>query len=354
MVLGFKRCCVLCGACACVRGWVGGGVERYATADGHLFRERSQNRLTYVPSRNLSFNWDFILQAPQWSIRPASHQHRVPDTANSTTATPGVRSRLQAREHTLHTNPPLARVAGTMAAPVLFVEAEYAAPPCTGLETREADGAWLGCTAYTHASRGDVVLWYGGETYEGLGGGYRWAGGSAPPGGPGPRSSGDAPELLDGDGDVVPTRWAEVGGRRAPASAGAATEAAAKQPRFLPFDEALAVARSLGLANRFEWQVWCKEGMRPSSVPAAPPKVYEDGGWQGWVHWLGSSGMKKPSKFGPFGQALAFAQSLGLANQKEWKVWCKEGRRPPNVPSHPNATYKVGVVVFFGCAGEAL
>ena len=111
---------------------------------------------------------------------------------------------------------------------------------------------------------------------------------------------------------------------------------------FLPFGEALAVARSLNLANRFEWEQWCKEGMRPPNVPADPPKVYKDGGWQGWVHWLGSSGIKKPSKFAPFDQALTFAHSLGLASKKEWQAWCKEGRRPPNVPAAPNRVYKDG------------
>ena len=110
-----------------------------------------------------------------------------------------------------------------MATP-LFIEAEYADPPCTGLETREADGTWLGCTAYTHAARGNVVLWYGGEAYEGLAGGYRWGAGAGVSGGPGSGAppggagSGAAPELLDGDGDVVPTRWApqrgQVGGHR--------------------------------------------------------------------------------------------------------------------------------------------
>ena len=112
--------------------------------------------------------------------------------------------------------------------------------------------------------------------------------------------------------------------------------------QFLPFDEALAVARSLGLANNFEWLQWCKEGMRPPNVPADPSCTYKDGGWQGWVHWLGSSGIKKPSKFAPFGQALDFARSLGLANMKEWKAWCKEGRRPPNVPAAPDQTYEDG------------
>ena len=112
--------------------------------------------------------------------------------------------------------------------------------------------------------------------------------------------------------------------------------------RFLPFSEALAVARSLGLANNFEWREWCKEGMRPPNVPSHPERVYKDGGWQGWVHWLGSGDTKKASRFAPFSQALAFARSLNLANRREWTVWCREGRRPPDVPSHPNTTYKDG------------
>ena len=51
--------------------------------------------------------------------------------------------------------------------------------------------------------------------------------------------------------------------------------------KFLPFEEALAVARSLGLASVFEWREWCKEGMRPPNVPSTPNRTYKDGGWQG-------------------------------------------------------------------------
>ena len=111
--------------------------------------------------------------------------------------------------------------------------------------------------------------------------------------------------------------------------------------KFLPFVEALAVARSLNLANQFEWQQWCKEGMRPPNVPSTPNRTYKDGGWQGWGHWLGT-GNQHTKEFLPFGEALAVARSLGLANQFEWQQWCKEGMRPPNVPSNPNATYKDG------------
>ena len=239
-----------------------------------------------------------------------------------------------------------------MATPV-FTEAEYADPPRTGLETNEADGTWLGCTAYTHATRGNVVLWYGGETHEGLCGGYRWgagvgAGGSLVPG------SGDAPVLLDGDGDVVPTRWArrrggwrvqgqQQGGKDPrvpdPAAAAAAPRLA---ERFLPFEGALAVARSLGLAGmsgRMEWKVWCKAGGCPPNVPRRPDYVYNDAGWQGWGHWLGT-GNQCTKEFLPFGEALAVARSLGLASLRAWHAWCKEGMRPPDVPSAPNVVYK--------------
>ena len=112
--------------------------------------------------------------------------------------------------------------------------------------------------------------------------------------------------------------------------------------QLLPFEEALVVARCFGLANMKEWQQWCREGARPPNVPANPRRTYKDDGWQGWVHWLGSGGMKKPSKFASFDEALTFAQSLGLASSNAWTAWCKEGRRPPNVPSNPQTTYKDG------------
>ena len=38
--------------------------------------------------------------------------------------------------------------------------------------------------------------------------------------------------------------------------------------------------------------------------------------------------------------ALAVARSLGLPGRKEWKVWSREGLRPPDVPSDPSKVYK--------------
>ena len=113
-----------------------------------------------------------------------------------------------------------------------------------------------------------------------------------------------------------------------------------RSKEFLPFGEALGVARSLGLASRFEWQQWSKEGLRPRNVPSAPNDTYKDAGWRGWGHWLGTGNTKRGTKqFLPFAEALVVARSVGLASETAWRVWRKSGMRPPNVPSHPDRTY---------------
>ena len=110
--------------------------------------------------------------------------------------------------------------------------------------------------------------------------------------------------------------------------------------KFLPFGEALAVARSLGLASVFEWKEWCKEGMRPTKVPAAPDRTYKGGGWQGWGHWLGTGNQKHQKKnFLPFDEALRAARQLRLVSEKEWRLWCRTGARPANMPARPNKVY---------------
>ena len=74
-------------------------------------------------------------------------------------------------------------------------------------------------------------------------------------------------------------------------------------------------------------------------MPTAPHEAYKHVGWQGWGHWLGTGnvpGSLPKEDYLPFDEALAAAQSLGLASSTEWHVWCKEGMRPPNLPAAPS------------------
>ena len=111
---------------------------------------------------------------------------------------------------------------------------------------------------------------------------------------------------------------------------------------FLPFAEALTVARSFNLASSKEWTVWSKEGLRPPNVPANPRVTYKDDGWQGWGHWLGTghtSNNTKKQPFLPFDECLRAARHLRLVSKKEWRLWCRSGARPANVPATPDKVY---------------
>jgi hypothetical protein len=53
-------------------------------------------------------------------------------------------------------------------------------------------------------------------------------------------------------------------------------------PRFLPFQEARAFVRNLGLHSSNEWEDWRMSGKRPSNIPSHPKDVYEKTGeWAG-------------------------------------------------------------------------
>ena len=90
---------------------------------------------------------------------------------------------------------------------------------------------------------------------------------------------------------------------------------------FLAFGSALSVAQPIGLASRAEWVTWCKmPGQRPTALPSDPAKVYEDAGWQGWRHWLGTGQARHATPPAPFAEALAIARALGLASRREWRA----------------------------------
>ena len=117
---------------------------------------------------------------------------------------------------------------------------------------------------------------------------------------------------------------------------------APKDHQFLPFKEALLLARSLELKSKVEWMQWSKSGTQAVNMPSNPERTYRHHGWQGYGHWLGISkvGVKKDHQFLPFKEALLHARSLKLKDKKEWWAWSQSGARPANIPSSPDQVYK--------------
>ena len=90
------------------------------------------------------------------------------------------------------------------------------------------------------------------------------------------------------------------------------------QPRrvlaSLPFEEARAMARAMGMASREEWEEYsCPGAYR---LPNDPQVVWA-ADWKGWDDWLGV--------MLPFGEARAVVRSLGLASEEEYAKFVTEG-----------------------------
>jgi len=126
----------------------------------------------------------------------------------------------------------------------------------------------------------------------------------------------------------------------------------------LSFSEARKVARSLGIKGGLGWRQLCKSGNRPEGIPAHPNQAYKDKGWKGWEDFLGhkvdksTCGNRYSKNFLPFEMARAMARNLNIASLDDWRILCSEGKRPPQLPAHPNHTYKndgwISFTDFFG------
>jgi superfamily II DNA or RNA helicase len=102
---------------------------------------------------------------------------------------------------------------------------------------------------------------------------------------------------------------------------------------FLPFEEARAYIRSLGLGWQ-QWTEWRKSN-RPNNIPRNPHVAYRNE-WNGWRDFLGT-GKVLPTDCVPFEEARAYARSLGVKGRREWK----QLKRPSNFPCNPHVFYKV-------------
>jgi hypothetical protein len=107
---------------------------------------------------------------------------------------------------------------------------------------------------------------------------------------------------------------------------------------FLPFYEARAYVRTIGLKGYEDWSEWSK-AKRPDNIPSAPSVVYRDQ-WVSFGDWLGTGRVCTSAKqFLPFNKARAYVRSIGLKKQTEWGQWSK-AERPDNIPSNPQKIYE--------------
>ena len=111
--------------------------------------------------------------------------------------------------------------------------------------------------------------------------------------------------------------------------------------QFRDFNDAKKFVQSIGLKNGKEWLEYCTSGNKPDDIPQKPARTYKDKGWEGFGDWLGTGRVADQDKqYRPYKDAKKFVQSLGLKGVKEWKEYCKSGKKPSDISASPNQTYK--------------
>jgi superfamily II DNA or RNA helicase len=110
---------------------------------------------------------------------------------------------------------------------------------------------------------------------------------------------------------------------------------------FRPFIEARVFARTLGINNQKKWAEYCKSGEKPIDIPTTPQQVYKNDGWISLGDWLGNKKNSNRNKvFLPFMMAKEFVKILKIKSFQEWIEYCKSKKKPSNIPSNPQRTYK--------------
>jgi superfamily II DNA or RNA helicase len=108
--------------------------------------------------------------------------------------------------------------------------------------------------------------------------------------------------------------------------------------KLLAYADAKQYVHKLKLKSSKDWIEYCKSGNKPKNIPHSPYRAYKTY-WKNWSEWLGTITPREISQR-PFEQAREFVHSLGLKTGDEWNQYCKSGKKPVDIPSHPNQTYK--------------
>jgi hypothetical protein len=106
------------------------------------------------------------------------------------------------------------------------------------------------------------------------------------------------------------------------------------------FKDARALVQSLDLSSGDDWRKYCQFQNRPADIPTHPHIIYRKAGWVSWGDWLGTRRIADHLReFRPFKEARAFACSLSLRSETEWREYAKSGKKPHDIPASPSNAY---------------
>jgi hypothetical protein len=107
----------------------------------------------------------------------------------------------------------------------------------------------------------------------------------------------------------------------------------------LPYNEAKAYMKRVGIKTQKEFFAWRKSGNRPHTIPSDPDRVYKE--FEGWGRFLGTDRIANQKKvFWDYGLAKAFLMILGVDSLPRFRELYALGEIPSEIPKNPYAYYK--------------
>lgn len=116
---------------------------------------------------------------------------------------------------------------------------------------------------------------------------------------------------------------------------------AARLREYRSHDLAVQFMRKLKLKNEKEWKAYCKSGELPLDITANLQKIYENKGWRGLGHWLGTGNVSNRDKeFPVFEEARELARMSKIRTKEEWGEFSNSSLLHSSIPKAPQHVYK--------------
>jgi hypothetical protein len=103
--------------------------------------------------------------------------------------------------------------------------------------------------------------------------------------------------------------------------------------KFKTFTDARHFVRKLGLKSYSDWKKYTKSKDFPADIPKSPYTVYKDDGYTDIQDFLGF-------KNASYEEMKKWVMSIGLQNEKQWRLWKKHNEVPSNFPKAPESVFK--------------
>jgi hypothetical protein len=111
--------------------------------------------------------------------------------------------------------------------------------------------------------------------------------------------------------------------------------------QWMPFEEAREFVRGLRINSANEWRRYCKSGKKPSNIPNAINRIYENKGWTGWGDFFGTGKIANYYiKWIDYKKAIQYIHALKLKSASQYRKAYENNKIPKDIPSNPHISYK--------------